>query len=190
MLILILVLLSLVVALLRGGRLTRLAQVPFRHGYLVVLSLAIQVVIFSPLATVLHVKPWTPQLYVLSMLTLAGWFGLNYRLPGMAVVGLGLLLNLAAIASNGGYMPASPAALERAGMISRLTNPEEVIHNNSIVATEGTRLRFLTDIFAIPRQVPLANVFSVGDVLIALGGMYFLQRVLTDSRLDPAGAHH
>ncbi|RME44855.1 MAG: hypothetical protein D6791_12135, partial [Chloroflexi bacterium] len=68
--------------------------------------------------------------------------------------------------------------------------PEEVIHNNSIVATEGTRLRFLTDIFAIPRQVPLANVFSVGDVLIALGGMYFLQRVLTDSRLDPAGAHH
>ena len=28
---------------------------------------------------------------------------------------------------------------------------------------------FLTDIFALPRWVPFANVFSVGDLLIATG---------------------
>jgi hypothetical protein len=31
------------------------------------------------------------------------------------------------------------------------------------------RLAFLGDVFAIPRGWPLANVFSVGDVLIAVG---------------------
>ena len=30
-------------------------------------------------------------------------------------------------------------------------------------------LRFLTDIFAIPAAIPLANVFSLGDVLIGIG---------------------
>jgi len=183
-----LALLSLVVALLRGGRLTRLAQVPFSHAYLVLLSLGLQVVIFSPLAATLGVEAWARQLYVVSMVVLAGWFALNFRLPGMLVIGLGLLLNLAAIASNGGYMPASPAALERAGMTSRLTNLEEAVHNNSAVAGEGTHLYYLADIFAIPKQIPLANVFSVGDVLIALGAMYFLQRTLTDEQLDPSVA--
>ena len=180
-----LALLSLAVALLRGGRLTRLAQVPFRHAYLVVLSLGLQVIIFSPLAARLGMEPWTRQLYVVSMVVLAGWFALNFRLPGILLIGLGLLLNLTAIASNGGYMPASPAALERAGMTSRLTNLEEAVHNNSVIAAEDTHLYYLSDIFAIPKEIPLANVFSIGDVLIALGAMYFLQRTLTDERLDP-----
>jgi hypothetical protein len=30
-------------------------------------------------------------------------------------------------------------------------------------------LALLTDIFAVPAWVPFANVFSVGDVLIAIG---------------------
>ncbi|MFQ5594313.1 MAG: DUF5317 family protein [Anaerolineae bacterium] len=180
----ILAILSLVVALLRGGRLTRLAHVTFRHAYLVLLSLGLQVIIFSPLAAMLGVQPWTRPLYVASMVILAGWFALNFRLPGMLLIGLGLLLNLAAIASNGGYMPASPSALERAGMTSRLTNLEEAVHNNSVIAAEDTHLYYLSDIFAIPKEIPLANVFSVGDVLIALGAIYFLQRTLTDERLD------
>ncbi len=188
MFILTLALLSLVVALLRGGRLTRLAQAPFRHGYVAVLSLALQIVIFSPLAGKLGVEPWTPYLYVLSLVVLAAWFTLNLRLPGMALIGLGLLLNMTTIAANGGYMPAPAAALERAGMADRLTNPEEFIHNNSIVATEETNLYYLTDIFAIPKEIPLANVFSIGDVFITLGAIYFLQRVLTDPRLDPCSA--
>jgi hypothetical protein len=33
------------------------------------------------------------------------------------------------------------------------------------------RLAFLGDVFAIPRGWPLANVFSVGDVLIAVGAV-------------------
>ena len=39
---------------------------------------------------------------------------------------------------------------------------------NSVVVADPA-LRPLTDIFAIPAAVPLANVFSVGDVLIGIG---------------------
>ncbi|MFQ5854937.1 MAG: DUF5317 domain-containing protein [Anaerolineae bacterium] len=186
MFILIPALLSLVVAIVRGGRLIRLAQVPFRHAWVVSFSLALQVIMFTPLWHALGGgERWIPPLYILSMLALTAWFALNFRLPGMAVIGLGQILNLLVILSNGGRMPASPAALERSGWISRFTAPGQTVYNNLTIATEETRLYFLGDIFAIPKEIPLANVFSAGDVLIALGAMYFLQRVLTDEGLDP-----
>src|SRR3972149_1460241 len=38
-------------------------------------------------------------------------------------------------------------------------------------------LRFLGDVFALPPQLPLANAFSVGDVLIGLGMAAFIVTV-------------
>ena len=45
--------------------------------------------------------------------------------------------------------------------------PEDEFSNSAVVADPA--LAPLTDIFAIPAGLPLANVFSVGDVLIAVG---------------------
>ena len=87
---------------------------------------------------------------------------LNLRQTGMPIVALGALSNLAAIIANGGAMPADPGALAAAG----LDGPGA--HTNSVVVANPA-LQPLTDIFAIPAGVPLANVFSIGDVLIGVG---------------------
>ena len=42
-----------------------------------------------------------------------------------------------------------------------------IYSNSSLVAHPA--LPWLTDIFALPTWLPFANIFSVGDVLIALG---------------------
>ena len=55
-----------------------------------------------------------------------------------------------------------PGALQAAG----LDGPGA--HTNSVVVDHPV-LQPLTDIFAIPAGVPLANVFSIGDVLIGVG---------------------
>jgi hypothetical protein len=70
--------------------------------------------------------------------------------------------NLAAIIANGGWMPASPEALAALGM-----SPKAGYSNSSVVADPA--LPWLTDIFALPPWMPMANVFSIGDVLIGLG---------------------
>jgi hypothetical protein len=59
-------------------------------------------------------------------------------------------------------MPADPRAMAMAGL-EPAAGP-----SNSIVLAEPA-LRPLTDVFALPAWVPLANVFSIGDVLIGLG---------------------
>jgi hypothetical protein len=46
--------------------------------------------------------------------------------------------------------------------------------SNSVMADASTRLPFLGDIFYLPPPIPLANVFSIGDVLIGVGAAVFL----------------
>jgi Family of unknown function (DUF5317) len=80
----------------------------------------------------------------------------------MPLVAAGAIANLAAVLANGGFMPASQAALAAAGRVT------PTIYSNS-VAAQNPALWPLTDIFALPSAMPLANVFSVGDVMIGLG---------------------
>jgi Family of unknown function (DUF5317) len=146
--------------LLLGGRLDRLADIRIRWAPLILAVLGLQLVLFSPLADGLPVGI-ARGTYVLSTLLVVAVVLANVRLPGLLLVVLGAACNLAAIVANGGAMPADPDALASLGMGSGG-------HTNSVVL-ERPALEPLTDIFAAPHWLPLANVFSVGDVLIGIG---------------------
>lgn len=177
--------LSLIVALARGGRFSQLEHWQPLHGWLPGLALLIQV-----LVVVLH-PPSSGAVVALLGLSLAlllTFTILNRRLPGMTLLGLGLALNLAAIAANGGWMPVSPAALERAGLHQLAALPEGSLLQGSkdiLLKAEHARLWWLGDI--IPLPPPIAVVLSVGDLLAAAGGGWFWQRAMfprpaTDSK--------
>ena len=86
---------------------------------------------------------------------------LNVRLRGIVLVLAGMVSNLLAVVANGGVMPALPDAAHAAGLLG----PAKY---NSVTQAEP-HLGWLVDRWAAPEWVPLANVFSVGDVLLALG---------------------
>lgn len=146
---------------LTGGRLEGLAALHFRFGWLAFAGLLVQVVQFDPAGGSL-VGNLGPAIYVASTAVVLAVVLVNRRLPGLPIVAVGAALNLAAIVANGGYMPADPGAVAAAGL-SPVTGP-----SNSIVTTSPL-LAPLTDVFALPAWMPLANVFSAGDVLIGLG---------------------
>jgi hypothetical protein len=99
----------------------------------------------------------------------------------MPLIALGAACNLLAIAANGGVMPASPTALAAAGL------PMDTPGFQNSTALADPRLGFLGDVFFIPASWPLSNVFSVGDVLIALGILWALHGICR-SRLAPSWA--
>jgi hypothetical protein len=145
---------------LLGGRLDGLAGITVRLTPLALVALAIQVLLFSPLADGL-VPDVGRAIYVVSTAVVVVVVVANLRLPGIPLVVTGAAANLAAIVANGGVMPASPAALAALGMgIGPRTNSAVVAHPS---------LEPLTDLFATPSWLPAANVFSVGDALIGLG---------------------
>lgn len=168
MLRLLIVLAVIVAALLRGGSLRRMADLRVRHMALVLAAFALQLLIF-PLVGTAIIPIATVPLYLLSMSLLVGWVALNRQLPGIVPTGLGIVMNLAAIAANGGYMPVDPAAAAYAGMLARYATEIGPVVNNSIATAVDVRLWMLTDIFPIPAGFPFATVYSLGDILLTTG---------------------
>jgi Family of unknown function (DUF5317) len=171
---------GLLAGFLLGGHLDRLAAIRFRLAPLAVAVLVIQVALFSPLSDGLPeaVGRW---IYVISTGLVLVVVLANLRLTGVPLVVLGAASNLAAIVANGGAMPASPTALAAVGL--------GVGGNTNSVLLERPLLEPLTDIFATPRWLPLANVFSIGDVLIGVGvavAIAAAMRRTPDARPEPA----
>lgn len=157
-------------ALWSWTRIKRLAGLRLRHLELVWIALAIQLILFEFLAR--HIPMWSSNALHLSTYGLTVAFILmNLRLPGAWLIAVGTSANLLAITANGGTMPADMGAWKRAGLRDI---PPDVFENSA--ALSSPRLAFLGDIFAVPAGWPLANVFSLGDVLIVIGGTYLAHR--------------
>jgi MFS family permease len=103
-----------------------------------------------------------PFLYVLSSVAVLVCLLANLRIPGLAIAAIGGLSNLVAITANGGYMPVDPAAARIVGHAP----PTGYTHTIEAVAVY---LRPLTDIILVPPPLPLANVYSIGDLLLLVG---------------------
>jgi hypothetical protein len=158
------VLVAVGLGLVLGGSLTRLADLPLRAPWLFLSAVALQVVAFP-----VGFLPWRTHEAAASVLWVAS-YGLllaaailNRRLTGVPIVALGMLLNLAAILANRGTMPVRIEAMHDAGRVA-------VTQANS-TALADPALPWLVDRWAAPDWIPLANVFSVGDVVIAVGAV-------------------
>jgi hypothetical protein len=160
---------------IQGGRLSYLGQINLRGVWLIVLALILQLLIF-PLGPRTLVTTNTEYLHLFSYALLVLFAAANWREWGIVIMGAGMALNLLVIALNGGYMPVTAEALRLAGRPNAAAKLEQFgIYGNNIVQTASTRLAWLSDRFYTPAWLPLANVFSVGDVLLALGLIWFLQ---------------
>ncbi len=167
MLFLAIVALGLATVRVAGGTFSVLSRLQIKASWLVVGALLLQIMTFSLLIRPPH---WiAASLHLLSYALAGAFLWLNRRLAGLSVAALGGGLNLLVIAVNGGTMPASPDALRSAG----IRTADEHFANSA--ALSEPRLSFLGDVFAVPQSVGLfANVFSIGDIILAAGAVWLL----------------
>jgi hypothetical protein len=157
---------GLALAPLFGGRLRRIGEIRLRSTGLFFAAIALQLAAFPVSAL-----PWhTPEDVAVALWL--GSYGLlvlaalrNVRLRGVPLVVVGMIFNLSAILANSGHMPALPAALRAAGLHFQ--------QSRNSIASSTPHLGWLVDRWGAPPWVPYANVFSVGDILIAVGGLVF-----------------
>jgi hypothetical protein len=145
-----------------GGSLTHLATIRLHTTWLVAVALALQILTISIVPHGNHALHAAAHLASYALIVTFLWA--NRTTSGFALLTVGTLLNLTAITANGGTMPASAAALRTAGIVSHAAT---TFRNSTVVP--HSRLAFLGDIFAVPANIPLHNVFSIGDIIIVLG---------------------
>lgn len=92
---------------------------------------------------------------------------LNWRQPGMWLLGFGLALNMVVIAANGG-MPVSPLAVQTIqGASATIRIPAtDFVH---VAAGSSTIMPWLADVLPIPGPSWLRSVASAGDCMLAAG---------------------
>lgn len=118
---------------------------------------------------------------VLSQVLLLIFTGLNFRLPGMPLLALGLACNLAVILANDGFMPLTVDAASRLvsqTVLNSLVLGERVgsASKDILLSEANIRLPWLADRFVPPQNVPYRFAFSLGDIFIAAGAFWILFR--------------
>ncbi|KRT63256.1 MAG: hypothetical protein XU10_C0013G0024 [Chloroflexi bacterium CSP1-4] len=161
---------ALIVGLLVGGSVVPLGHIRFRWPAVALLSLGAQLLIFSSPAGEL-LGDVAPLVYVASTIATLLFVLANIPQPAFPLVAIGAASNLLAIVANGGFMPTTPDALAALGKHLGAGYSNSMTSANVVLAP-------LTDVFALPRGLPLANVFSVGDVLIGAGVFIFILAVM------------
>jgi hypothetical protein len=160
-----------------GGDLRRLGAIQLRLAPAAAIALLIQIII---------TEVWTSGssgihggLQVTSYLLGGIFAAANLSIPGIPFIALGGMLNLTAIAANGGIMPASWWAVSRSGLtLGRgFANSAPVAHPHLLA---------LGDIIPVPTG-PLSNVLSIGDLVIFAGLLFLLHRTCRRSprKRDP-----
>lgn len=176
MIILVVLFVAILLALLRGGKIAYLADLNIKWRGVIIVGFLIQIVVYNDFwQNNSSLKDLTTMAYFVSLGLLVIALVKNYAIPGMKFIAFGFFLNVLAIALNGGYMPASLNAWTTAGF--RPLSADQT-YNNSIGIGPNTLLPFFGDIFAIPKGFIFPNVFSIGDLIIAIGAVYLIQKTM------------
>jgi hypothetical protein len=177
------VLCAVLIGLVRGGSLQRLGNLPFRWGWVALVAFGLQIYLIyfpEPVSEGL-VSPHVGIL-IFSYLLLFAVLWQNRNLPGIWLIGAGLLANFSVMLLNGGYMPITAETLAQVGHSGNILSPERGSRvratKDIVLPREATLAWWLSDIFVLPPPFPIPSVFSLGDTLIALGVFWLVQQTM------------
>jgi hypothetical protein len=135
-------------------------------------ALGVQAVLIYGVASLGDAREWLPFLLPAAHLLLLPFLLRNLSFWGIRLILLGLLLNLTAMAANGGLMPVEDSAVEAVGrhQVEDLQLGSPIPGSkNVLVASQDIRFRELSDILVLPVPRPFTRAISVGDLFVFTG---------------------
>lgn len=175
---------SLILGKIRGGKFINIGKEEIKGWYLIVSSFVLEygAVFFAGKGSD-FVKTNIFYIHSFSYLLLLIGVIMNIKKISFQIMTVGVLLNLIVILSNGGQMPVSIWAMEKAGLlrnIDRIYNRADIVH---CFMEPTTKLWFLGDVFPIGRSGFFSYVVSIGDIIMSLGVFVYIQRLMLGNRV-------
>ncbi len=173
------IIISIVIGLLRNGKLSSLSQISLKKIELIVLACLIQGgIIFLGSKEIKFVLNYSSYMIIFSyiVLLLAVWY--NLKLKGIKIIALGILLNFVVIAVNGGHMPVLLNSLYKVGLDDFALVLKEGTYATHTLITEKTLFGFLADVIPLSPPFPDPSVVSAGDFLMFYGVFSLIQNAM------------
>ncbi len=171
------IVLATVLALVLGGSLAGWARQHVHWWPGILAAFAIQLLLFNPLvdeqpwAVTWGLSIWVASMLLVAVVLLRNSLPSRRMRPAWMMAALGVGLNILVVVANGGSMPrAAEASLAVGTPLETATTSR--LHNVVPLRTEA-RLTLLSDIIAQPAWLPMANVVSVGDLLLSSGAAWW-----------------
>lgn len=170
---------SLIVGKIRGGRFSNIASGEIRGWYFIGASFLVEFgAVYLASKSVKIVTDGIFYIHFISYMLLFCGILMNLDKYSFWIITAGVLLNFIVIMANGGRMPVSADALKYAGLYKNLSDIAlGRIVTHSLMNT-STKLRFLGDVLPLPKYYPRPKVYSIGDILLAIGVFIYLQQLM------------
>lgn len=173
------IIISIIIGLLRNGKLSSLSQISLKRAELIVLAFLIQAgLIFlgsRKIGFVLNYSSYALDFsYV--VLLIAVWY--NENIKGMKIIALGIIFNFIVIVANGGHMPVLLSSLYKAGLDDFALVLKEGTYVTHALITEKTLFGFLADVIPLSPPFPDPSVVSAGDFLMFYGVFSLIQNAM------------
>ena len=180
------IIISIIIGLLRNGKLSSLSQISLMRIELIVLACLIQGgIIFLGSKKIKFILDYSSYMIIFSyiVLLLAVWY--NKKLKGMKIISLGIVFNFIVIVANGGHMPVLLSSLYKAELNDFALLLQEGTYVTHTLITENTLFRFLADVIPLFPPFPDPSVVSAGDFLLFYGVFSLIQNAMVKKELNP-----
>ncbi|MBM7615397.1 DUF5317 domain-containing protein [Alkaliphilus hydrothermalis] len=172
--------LGIIVGKIRGGHLKRLGYLSLRFPFVVIMSLILMLT--TSIMIAMGNETFIEHrmiLYIIIYCLLFTTLFLNLHKKAIWLILIGAICNFAAIVLNQGSMPIDLTLLEDSGFKNLLISinmgalPNYIPLEEAFPLTEYLGKRFIT-----PSFYPLKQVLAVGDFLISIGLLFYIQSVM------------
>ncbi|MCR2044775.1 DUF5317 domain-containing protein [Anaerosalibacter massiliensis] len=177
------IILSLIIGFIRGGKISRFKGVNFRRMWILILALIIQYFLITmnfveELSSFESVFKFTRELSIISYILLFVGILINLRYRSLWIVLSGSIMNFLVMILNGWKRPIILEGLELLGLedFGFLLEQGKLPLYTPLV--EKTKLAVLGDIMLVSKPYPFPHVFSFGDFIICLGLFTLIQEIM------------
>lgn len=180
--------LSLLVAKLRKGKLKNLENIEISGWYLLLIAAGIQIILSILKRRGIILNDGFYYLHILSYILMIICVILNIKKNSMKAFLIGVVLNFIVIFANNGKMPVSIDGIKgiNNNISTELPTSDYNIKHQPI--NQDTKLVYLSDIILIPKPYPLPKILSLGDIFIMMGLFLFIQEamVIDEKETNPS----
>ena len=166
-----------ILLLIYKKKVKNLIHIPLKFPFLLFLSFLIQfLVVYLGGKEIDFILRFGPLFYVMSFLLLLWVLFRNSHIKGMKIIFIGIFINLLAITMNGGQMPVSPEAMNKASLDTLYQTVKSGNYVTHTLLTESDNIiaKIAGDIIPITPPHPRPRVISIGDIIMTIGVIYML----------------